>query len=152
MAAGPPNRRIRGAGAPSITTCQYQFLRIRRSGLGRFNDVLEDRLKRGDIWTPVGDVQYAGKPRPVVVVQHELFETLDSVTICGFSSDPTDLPLFRILIEPSPRNGLEFPSRVMVDKILTVRKAKLGYRIGHLEDKDVKRLDRAIVTFLGLTN
>jgi mRNA interferase MazF len=109
-------------------------------------------LKRGDIWTGADDVEYGGKPRPVVIIQHELFEALDSVTICGFTRDPTDLPLFRILIQPSPLNGLTTPSRIMVDKILTVRKTRLGYRIGCLADKDITRLDQAIATFLGLAD
>jgi mRNA interferase MazF len=113
---------------------------------------LENRLRRGEIWTGAGDVEYAGKPRPVLIIQHQNFENLDSVTICGFTSDPTDLPLFRILIEPSPLNGLESRSRIMVDKIVTIRKSKLGYRIGRLDDKDIARLDRAIATFLGLSD
>ena len=74
------------------------------------------------------------------------------MTICGFTKDPTDLALFRMLIEPSKLNGLQYPSRIMVDKILTIRKNKLGYRIGRLEDGDIVRLDRAIATFLGLTD
>jgi len=109
-------------------------------------------LKRGEIWTASADAQYASKPRPVVIVQHRNFDTLDSVTICGFTSDPTDLPLFRVLIEPSLLNGLQSPSRIMVDKILTIRKSNLGYRIGHLAQRDVARLDRAIATFLGLSD
>jgi mRNA interferase MazF len=109
-------------------------------------------LKRGEIWTGADDAEYANKPRPVVIIQSANFDVLDSVTICGFTKDPTDLPLFRILIEPSKLNGLQFPSRIMVDKILTIRKNKLDYRIGRLEDKDVIRLDRAIATFLGLTD
>ena len=109
-------------------------------------------MKRGEIWTGADDAQYAEKPRPVVIIQHAHFDVLDSVTICGFTKDSTDLPLFRVLIEPSKLNGLQFPSRIMVDKILTIRKNKLGYRIGRLEDKDVIRLDRAIATFLGLTD
>jgi mRNA interferase MazF len=109
-------------------------------------------LKRAEIWTASGDAEYARKPRPVVIVQNEHFDTLDSVTICGFTSDPTDLPLFRILIEPTAFNGLQSPSRIMVDKILTIRKNRLGYRIGHLSERDLKRLDRAIATFLGLSD
>ena len=106
---------------------------------------------RGEIWTAAGTGEYAGKPRPVVVIQHEHFETLDSVTICGFTSDATDLPLFRVPIEPSLRNGLKAPSRIMVDKILTIRKARLGNRIGRLDRKDMRRLDATIATFLGLS-
>jgi mRNA interferase MazF len=109
-------------------------------------------LKRGEIWTGAGDNEYAAKPRPVVIVQNDNFAALDSVTICGFTSDPTDLPLFRILIEPTKPNGLKFPSRIMVDKILTIRKVKLGYRVGRLDDRDIVRLDRAIATFLGLAD
>jgi mRNA interferase MazF len=109
-------------------------------------------LKRGEIWTGADDAQYAGKPRPVVIIQNAHFDVLDSITICGFTKDPTDLALFRVLIEPSKLNGLQFPSRIMVDKILTIRKSRLGYRIGRLEDKDIVRLDRAIATFLALTD
>jgi mRNA interferase MazF len=109
-------------------------------------------LKRGEIWTGADDAEYANKPRPVVIIQNANFDVLDSVTICGFTKDPTDLPLFRIPVEPSKLNGLQFPSRIMVDKILTIRKNKLGYRLGRLEDKDIVRLDRVIATFLGLTD
>lgn len=109
-------------------------------------------MKSGEIWTGADDAQYAGKPRPVVIIQNEHFEVLESVTICGFTSDPTELPHFRILVEPSKLNGLQFPSRIMVDKILTMRKNRLGYRIGRLEHKDLARLDQAIATFLGLAD
>ena len=109
-------------------------------------------MKRGEIWTGAGDNEYAAKPRPVVIVQNDNFAALDSVTICGFTSDPTDLPLFRILVEPSKLNGLKSPSRIMVDKILTIRKNKLGYRVGRLDDRDIVRLERAIASFLGLAD
>jgi mRNA interferase MazF len=108
-------------------------------------------VTRGEIWTSASSTDYGGKPRPVVIIQHNTFATLDSVTICGFTRDPTDLPLFRIAVEPSPSNGLQFPSRIMADKILTVPKTKLGYHIGQLDRVDLVRLDQAIATFLGLT-
>jgi mRNA interferase MazF len=111
---------------------------------------LEDCLIRGEIWTSASGTDYGGKRRPFVIIQHRRFETLESVTICGFTRDPTDMPLFRISITPSASNGLEFPSRIMVDKILTVPKAKLGYRIGQLGDSDVVRLNQALAIFLGL--
>ena len=108
-------------------------------------------MTRGEIWTSAGSrADYAGKPRPVVIIQHKHFRLLDSVTICGFTSDPTDLPLFRIAVEPTPSNGLELLSRIMVDKILTVPKARLGYRIGRLDQPDLIRLNEALRMFLGL--
>jgi mRNA interferase MazF len=73
-----------------------------------------------------------------------------SITVCAFTTDPTDAPLFRLLVEPSAKNGLRAPRRLMVDKITTVPKAKVGTRVGRLDDEDILRLNRAIVVFLGL--
>jgi mRNA interferase MazF len=129
---------------------EQQSLRGHGPGVGRLNARLEKRLTRGEIWASASGTDYGGKPRPVVIVQHEHFDYLDSVTFCGFTRDPTDIPFFRVAIEPSKSNGLEFPSRIMVDKILTLPKTKVGYRIGQLDDSDVVRLNQALATFLGL--
>jgi mRNA interferase MazF len=107
-------------------------------------------LKRGEIWTIAGGGEYVGKPRPAVVLQDSRFDATASITICAFTTDPTDAPLFRVLIEPSERNGLRAPSRLMVDKITTVPKTRLGDLIGMLDDQDVVRLNRALMVFLGL--
>jgi len=107
-------------------------------------------VRRGEIWTVAGGPGYAGKPRPVVIVQDDRFDATQSLTICPFTSDPTPAPLFRLAIEPSETNGLDAPSRLMVDKITTVPKASLGVRIGRLEDEDLVRLNRASIVFLGL--
>jgi mRNA interferase MazF len=85
-----------------------------------------------------------------VVVQDDRFDATQSLTICPFTSDPTPAPLFRLAIEPSGTNGLDAPSRLMVDKITTIPKARLGARIGRLEDEDLLRLNRATIVFLGL--
>jgi mRNA interferase MazF len=37
----------------------------------------------------------------------------------------------------------------MVDKITTVRRARLGERVGRLSDEDIVRLGRALLVFLG---
>lgn len=107
-------------------------------------------MTRGEVWTSASSADYGNKPRPVVIIQHSHFEFLDSVTFCGFTRDPTDLPLFRVAIKPSELNGLEFPSRIMVDKILTTPRSKLGYRIGQLAERDIARLNQALTVFLGL--
>ncbi len=72
------------------------------------------------------------------------------MTLCPFTTDPTDAPLFRLLIEATPGTGLSTPSRLMVDKITTVRRTNLGERVGELDDADIVRLNRAVVTFLGI--
>jgi mRNA interferase MazF len=107
-------------------------------------------VKRGEIWTVSGGGDYAGKSRPAVIVQHDRFAETASITVCLFTSDPTDAPLFRVVIAPSQANGLLAPSRLMADKIMTVPKSELGRRIGRLADADILRLNRAMVVFLGI--
>ncbi|MNE03504.1 Toxin MazF [compost metagenome] len=108
-------------------------------------------MRRGDIWTVSGGRDYAGKPRPVVIVQDDSFDGTDSITICAFTSDATDAPLFRLLMEPNDRNGLRAVSRLMVDKVTTVPKSKIGTQVGRLDDEDIVRLNQAMMVFLGLT-
>jgi mRNA interferase MazF len=107
-------------------------------------------MRRGEIWTVSGGADYAGKPRPAVIVQDDSFDATSSITVCAFTTDPTDAPLFRLPVEPNAHNGLRATSRLMVDKITTVPKSKLGTRIGLLDDGDIRRLNRAILVFLGL--
>ncbi len=99
-------------------------------------------MRRGEIWTAAGGGDYAGKPRPVVIVQDDRFDATNSITVCAFTTDPTEAPLFRV--------GLRTPRRLMVDKVTTVAKDKLGTRIGRLDDADMVQLNRAMLVFLGL--
>jgi len=109
-------------------------------------------VRRGEIWTVSGGGAYTGKPRPAVIVQDDSFDATASITICAFTSDPTDAPLFRLLIEPTNTNGLRIASRLMVDKIATVPKERLGDKVGRLDDSDVLRLNQAVLVFLGLAS
>jgi mRNA interferase MazF len=108
-------------------------------------------MRRGDIWTASGGKDYAGKPRPVVIVQDDNFDSTAPITVCAFTTDETDAPLIRLLIEPTGDTGLRMAGRLMADKITTVPKSKLGKRIGRLNDQDIVRLNQAILVFLGLT-
>ncbi|MES5487173.1 type II toxin-antitoxin system PemK/MazF family toxin [Bradyrhizobium sp. INPA03-11B] len=107
-------------------------------------------MERGKIWIVAGGKDYAGKPRPVVIVQDDSFDATDSVTVCPFTTEEIEAPLFRVQVEPNERNGLRAPSRLMVDKITTVAKSKIGTEIGRLDDEDLLRLNRAMLVFLGL--
>jgi mRNA interferase MazF len=107
-------------------------------------------MKRGEVWTVSGGKDYEGKPRPAVIVQDDSFDATDSITVCAFTTDPTEAPLFRLVVEPNERNGLRSPCRLMVDKITTVPKAKLGAQMGRLDDEDMLRLNQAMAVFLGM--
>jgi mRNA interferase MazF len=84
-------------------------------------------------------------------MQEDRFDATTSITLCVFTTEPTEVPLLRMLIEPTDRNGLSSASRLMVDKVTTVPKARLGRRIGNLNHEDVARLIWALTVFLGLT-
>lgn len=107
-------------------------------------------MRRGDIWTVAGGKDYAGKARPVVILQDDSFDGTESITICAFTTDDTDAPLFRLPVAPNERNGLRIPCHLMVDKVTTVPKSKVGALLGRLDDEDILRLNRAVLVFLGL--
>ena len=109
-------------------------------------------MKRGEIWTVSGGASYTGKPRPAVIVQEDRFSQTASITLCAFTPDPTEAPLLRMVIEPTDRTGLKNSSRLMIDKVTTVPKTRLGKRVGKLSDEDLVRLNRALTVFLGLAS
>lgn len=107
-------------------------------------------MRRGEIWTAAAGGGYVGKPRPVVVIQDDRFDATSSVTVCALTTDPIEAPLFRVSMTPDETNGIRDPSSLMVDKITTVPRTKLGEKIGRLGDDDMVRLGRAVVVFLGI--
>jgi len=109
-------------------------------------------MKRGEVWIAAAGSGYVGKPRPVVIVQDDLFDATASVTVCAMTTDQTDAPLFRIPVDADETTGIRQPSRLMVDKITTVPRSKLGERVGRLSVDDMTRLGRSIAVFLGLAS
>ena len=107
-------------------------------------------MKRGEVWTVAGGEDYANKPRPAVILQDDRFDVTKSITICPFTTNPAEAPLFRLVVEPDAENGPRAICRLMVDKITTVPKSKLRTRIGRLADQDLVRLNRAMLVFLGI--
>ena len=107
-------------------------------------------MNRGQLWIAAGGGDYAGKPRPVVILQDNRFDETPSVTVCGLTTDETSVPLLRIPLSPSPGNGLNERCHVMADKITTIRRDRLHRWIGFLGDTDMQLIGRAAVVFLGL--
>ncbi|HEX3520081.1 MAG TPA: type II toxin-antitoxin system PemK/MazF family toxin [Solirubrobacteraceae bacterium] len=109
-------------------------------------------MTRGEIYTAAARGPDTGKPRPVVVLQDDRFDATASITVCPFTTNPVEAPLVRLSIEPSEENGLDQPSRVMVDKVTTVPRSGLGERLGKLRDDDLLALNRSLIVFLGLAS
>ena len=106
-------------------------------------------MKRGDFVTIVmrGDF---GKPRPALVVRADPFDALATVTVLPVTSTLVDTPLMRITVEADAHNGLSKPSQVMADKVVTVKRDKVGPAFGTASDELMLRVSRALTVFLGI--
>jgi mRNA interferase MazF len=109
-------------------------------------------MRRGDIVTVAAAGDY-GKPRPAVVVQSDAFpESHASVIVCQMTSELADAPAFRVTIDPSAENGLRVRSQVMADKPVTIRRERIGQRLGRLDREQVARLNAALAFVMGLAD
>ena len=109
-------------------------------------------MTRGDVVTVAATGDY-GKPRPAVIVQtNALPPAHASVIVCPMTSDLVEAAEFRITVDPTTRNGLRVRSQVMADKPITVRRARVGPRIGRLDDSALARLDIALAFVMGLAD
>lgn len=105
-------------------------------------------MKRGDLVTVAVPGDF-GKPRPALVVQSDHFQEMATATVLLVTSTLVDAPLIRLTIEPTPENGLRSRSQIMVDKIMTVRRDKLGAPFGHVDEDTTIAVNRAMALFLG---
>jgi mRNA interferase MazF len=109
-------------------------------------------VKRGDVVTVAASGDY-GKPRPAVIVQTDALPAEHaSVIVCQMTSDIVEAPDFRVTIEPTEKNGLRTRSQIMADKPVTIRRERVGRRIGSLNDKDAARLNVALAFVMGLAD
>ena len=91
-----------------------------------------------------------GKPRPALIVQSDLFNEHPSVTILPVTGELRETPLFRIRVEPTPANGLQKTSDVMVDKAQSVPRERIGDVFGHLGEEEMLAVSRSLAVFLSV--
>ena len=108
-------------------------------------------VNRGEIWTVVGGIS-ATKPRPAVIVQDDLFDATNSITVAPMSSALLDAPLMRIRVAGGDGrlSGLDHDSAVMIDKLTTVKRSNVHARVGRLTAEQLVEVERAMMAFLGL--
>ena len=108
-------------------------------------------MKRGDIYSISAPGEF-GKPRPAVIVQTDALnqQQFSSVIICPVTGTITDAPLFRILVKPTPGNGLTKSSQIMVDKVMAVSVKRIGEHIGHINDEQLLQLNRTLAFVIGI--
>jgi mRNA interferase MazF len=105
--------------------------------------------RRGDLVAIATQGDF-GKPRPALLIQADQFSAHTSVTVLPVSSTLVAAPLLRITIDPSPDNGLQKRSQVMIDKATTVKRGKIGHPIGRLDANTMVEVERCLAVFLGI--
>lgn len=105
-------------------------------------------MRRGELVTVALSGDF-GKPRPAVVVQSDRFSDGETVAVLLISSTVIDAPLLRLTIEPNEANQLRKSSQIMVDKVMTVRRDKVGPVFGRISDDLMIDVTRAMALFFG---
>lgn len=106
-------------------------------------------MRRAELWTVASGI-HASTPRPAVIVQDDVFELTDSVTVAPLTPTLVDAPLLRLRVPAGGLTGLAQDSDVMVDKLTTVRRSNMQVRIGRLSSQQMVELERLLMTFLGM--
>jgi mRNA interferase MazF len=78
-------------------------------------------------------------------------ENHGSVVICQLTSELAEAE-FRVTIESGTDTGLNVRSQVMADKPVTIRRERIGQRIGRLGAGDIARLNAALALVIGLAD
>lgn len=91
-----------------------------------------------------------GKPRPALVIQADQYDELATLTVLPVTSTLVAAPLLRITVSPSAENGLRRPSQVMIDKVVTVKRDKVGQTFGRIDAETLVAVERCLAVFLGI--
>ncbi|PWC10282.1 type II toxin-antitoxin system PemK/MazF family toxin [Brenneria corticis] len=106
-------------------------------------------MRRGDFVTIAVQGDF-GKPRPALVIQADHFSESASVTVLPVTGALVAAPLLRIEVKPTADNGLQKLSQVMIDKIITVRREKVGPVFGSIDADSLVEVERSLALFLGI--
>jgi len=97
------------------------------------------------------DIEFAGKPRPALVLQSQHFVTM-TLTVCPITSIAVDAPLLRIALPVGEASGLVVPCWAQIDKITTISRRRIGGRIGHLDNAKMFEISQYVLVFLGIAD
>ena len=109
--------------------------------------------KRGEVWlmnwNPARGSEQAGR-RPALVIQNDIGNEKAPTTIVAAISSSVKVYPMNVQINP-PEGGLDLPSIIKTNQILTISKARLEKQIGRLSRDSMDDVDRAIKLSLALS-
>lgn len=105
--------------------------------------------KRGDLWTLTGGGgNLTSKPRPALVITSDVFSGLDFVTVLLVTTDQTE-GFTRIHLPASKQTGLDEPSMIQADKIVTIHRRNLRQRCGYVTPTVLAKVREVVTAYLG---
>lgn len=107
-------------------------------------------MKRGDVFTAATGSGFGGKPRPVVIIQADMFIEAPTVLVALVTDVEHAFEPLRPIVEPDEHNGLRKASALTADTLVAVRQRQFGRRLGSLSTADMRRLDDALLRILAL--
>jgi mRNA interferase MazF len=106
-------------------------------------------MRRGDLVTVALQGDF-GKSRSALIIQTDQFDELVTLTLLPVTSTLVAAPLFRVTVQPSAENGLQKPSQVMVDKVMTVKRDKVKSPFGRIDADSLVAVERCMAVLLGI--
>jgi mRNA interferase MazF len=107
------------------------------------------QIKRGDIWTGVGRGDYAGKPRPMLILEsEEFYENGSDIVALITSEDELLSDILRYKLKATAENGLGHDSFVCLDKMAAISVTNLRTYCGKVSDEDMFEVEKRIARIL----
>ena len=111
-------------------------------------------VKRGDIFyadlSPVIGSEQGGI-RPVIIIQNDIGNKYSpTIIVAAITSQINKAKLPTHVEISSEEYGLNKDSVVLLEQIRTIDKKRLKEKIGHMTDKDIQKVDEALLISMGL--
>lgn len=111
-------------------------------------------VKRGDIFyadlSPVIGSEQGGI-RPVIIIQNDIGNKYSpTIIIAAITSQINKAKLPTHVEISSEEYGLNKDSVVLLEQIRTIDKKRLKEKIGHMTEKDINKVDEALIVSLDL--
>ena len=111
-------------------------------------------VKRGDIFyadlSPVVGSEQGGI-RPVIIIQNDIGNKYSTTIIVAAITSQINKAKLPTHVEISSEEyGLNKDSVVLLEQIRTVDKKRLKEKIGHMTEKDIQKVDEALLISMGL--
>ena len=108
-------------------------------------------LKRGDIVRILPGVP-GKKPRRGVIIQSDSLSDAENVLACPIVKGSPGAPIYRMTITPKEPASPGLAQEIVVDKVMTVPRARCESVVGRLAPSDMAAVNRLLALVFGLAD